>query len=197
MSSPASPLHSFTAPRSGLRIVIPVVAGIGNALLVVPMIRQLKGDFPQARITILARIDAMGEPFRRMSEVEEVLITGKGLRGIWRNIRGSRSRRPDVYLVPFPSNRWQYSFLALTSGAKRRVLHSYPAGYWRSMQFIGRRIPAERGLHDVQQNLNLLKLLDVIPASAAAPTFALEEADRSSARDCREMQGLATTLSPS
>ena len=84
----------------------------------------------------------MAEPFRRLKEVDEVLVTGKGIKGLLRNIRWSRRAKADVYLVPFPSNRWQYSMLALTSGAKRKVLHGYPVGRIRAMGFIGERMPA-------------------------------------------------------
>ena len=99
-------------------IVVPIVAGIGNALLAVPMVRQIKRNLPKSRITIIARTNAMAEVFRRLSEVDEVLVTGAGLLGNVRSIIWSRGRHPDVYLVPFPSNRWQYSLLAFFSGGK-------------------------------------------------------------------------------
>src|SRR5438067_483517 len=104
------------------------------------MVRQLKRKRPEAHITILARIDAMADVFRRLPEVDETIVTGNGLRGFIGMIRAARSRNPDVYLVPFPSNRWQYSVLALASGARRRVLHGYPVGYWRAMHFVGTRV---------------------------------------------------------
>ena len=160
------------------RIVIPIVAGIGNALLATPMVRRIKRAIPNCRITILARIDAMAEVFRRMPEVDETIVTGKGLRGIWKNISESRRRHPDFYLVPFPSNRWQYSLLALTSGAKRKLLHAYPVGYWRAMHFIGERMPAVKGIHDVRQNLNLLQLMNIEPGEPEAPAFELRDNDR-------------------
>src|SRR6185369_16525196 len=94
------------------RFMIPIVAGIGNALLAVPMVRQIKRHFSGGHITILARTSAMAEPFRRLSEVDEVLVTGKGVKGLLRNVLWSRRATADVYLVPFPSNRWQYAMLA-------------------------------------------------------------------------------------
>lgn len=163
-------------------IVIPIVAGIGNALLAVPMVRQLKRKIPNARITILARIEAFAEVFRRLEEVDETIVTGKGAKGVLNMIRASRSRRPDVYLVPFPSNRWQYSMLAFTSGAKRKILHGYPVGYFRAMHFLpSERVPAQRGVHDVVQNLRLLTKLGLDPDYDEAPTFALNENDRARA----------------
>jgi ADP-heptose:LPS heptosyltransferase len=163
-------------------VVIPIVAGIGNALMAVPMVRQINRGLPQSRIVILARIDAMAEVFRRLAEVDAVHVTGKGARGALRNVLWARRERADYYVVPFPSNRWQYSMLALTSGAKRRVLHSYPVGYWRAMHFVGERLPAKRGIHDVVQNLNLLPALGVEPDFTDAPTFEPSEDDRGRAR---------------
>ena len=163
-------------------IVIPIVAGIGNALMAVPMVRQIKRAMPDSRVTILARIEPMAEVFRRLPEVDEVLVTGNGWRGQWRNIKWARERKADYYVVPFPSNRWQYSMLAATSGAKKRVLHGYPIGYWRALHFLpSTRIPAKRGIHDVVQNLNLLRDLGIEPDVTEAPTFRVDDADRARA----------------
>jgi ADP-heptose:LPS heptosyltransferase len=169
--------------NSSPRVVIPIVAGIGNALLAVPMVRRIKRHFAASHITILARIDAMGEVFRNVREVDDVIITGKGLSGICKNISESRKRNPDVYLVPFPSNRWQYALLALTSGARRTVLHSYSVGYWKAMHFIGDRIAAIQGIHDVQQNLNLLRALGIEDVAAEPPVFEVRDEDRAAAED--------------
>ena len=165
-----------------MTILVPIVAGIGNALLAVPMVRQIKRAMPQARVTILARIEPMAEIFRRLPEVDEVLVTGGGSKGHWRSVSWARARRADVYLVPFPSNRWQYSMLAAASGAERRVLHGYPVGRWRALHFLpATRVPARRGIHDVVQNLNLLRELGIEPDETEAPTFAVTDADRARA----------------
>ena len=140
VSSSSSPPPPRTAPTHPLVVVVPIVAGIGNALMAVPMLRALHRARPGVRITVLARIDAMAEVFRRLPEVAETIVTGTGARGIGRMIAEARRRRPDLFLVPFPSNRWQYALLAAASGARRRVLHGYPVGYWRAMHFVGTRV---------------------------------------------------------
>jgi heptosyltransferase-2 len=174
------------------RVVIPIIAGLGNSLMAMPMVRQIKQTWPGCRITILARSGAMGEPFKRMPEVEEVLITGVGLKALRNAIKFSRSRKPDIYLIPFPSNRWHYSVLALTSGAKKRVLHSYPAGKWRALHFIGTRMPAEQRVHDVVQNLRLLKLIGITPDESESPRFVVTNADRAKANELLAKAGLLT-----
>jgi ADP-heptose:LPS heptosyltransferase len=165
-----------------LKVVIPIVAGVGNALMALPMVRQLKRNRPEAHVTVIARLNAMAEPFRRLldvNELDEVLVSGKGARGQLRAVRWTRIRKPDLYLVPFPSNRWQYSLLAQASGAKRRLLHAYPVGYWQALHFLpSERIAAERPLHDVVQNLRLLRALGIEPDETEAPRFLLNETDR-------------------
>lgn len=161
-----------------IRVIIPVVAGIGNALMAVPMVRQLKRGVPGARITIIARTGAMAEPFRRLPEVEETVVTGGGARGTLRMLQWSRSHRAEVFLVPFPSNRWQYNLLARLSGARQRIMHSFENARARSLGFLAAtRIPAVRGIHDVEQNLRLLAPLGIKP-QIERPVFALQEADR-------------------
>ncbi len=165
-----------------MNVVIPIVAGVGNALMALPMVRQLKRGMPSAHVTVIARLDAMAEPFRRLldvRELDEVLVSGTGARGQMRGILWTRWRRPDVYLVPFPSNRWQYSLLAQASGARRRLLHDYPVGYWRALHFLpSERIPAQRGVHDVVQNLRLLAALGIDPDETDAPRFIISQTDR-------------------
>jgi heptosyltransferase-2 len=177
------------------RVVIPIIAGLGNSLMAMPMVRQIKKTWPSCRITILARSGAMGEPFKRMPEVEEVLITGVGLKALRNAIKYSRSRKPDIYLIPFPSNRWHYSILALTSGAKTRVLHSYPAGKWRALHFIGTRMPAEQRVHDVVQNLRLLKLIGITPDESESPRFVVTDTDRAKADELLTRAGLLASSS--
>src|SRR4051812_12321642 len=139
----------MTAKVHPQRIVIPIIAGLGNSLMTMPMVRQIKRAWPDSKITILARSNAFAEMFRRMPEVDEVLVAGltfssppnllKRLRSRFSDLRGfarmtlwTRQRNTDLYLVPFPSNRWHYSIFALLSGAKRQALHSYPVGRWKA-----------------------------------------------------------------
>ena len=88
-------MHASASPDNP-RIVIPIFAGVGNALMAEPMVRQLRRARPGARVTVIARIAAMGEPYRRMPEVDEVLVTGNGWRGIVKKLWWTRRRRPDV-----------------------------------------------------------------------------------------------------
>lgn len=189
------------------RVVIPSIAGLGNSLMTMPMVRQLKRAWPDAKIIILARNSTFAEMFRRMPEVDEIYLAGltfaspkdllKKLKSRWhdlkafaRMIRFTRKQKADVYLVPFPSNRWEYSILALTSGAKQQILHSYPAGAIKALHFIGTRTPAEEKVHDVVQELRLLKMLGIEPEENDAPRFIVNETDRQRATELLATVGI-------
>lgn len=162
---------------TGPRVVVPIVAGIGNAILAVPMLRQLKKAKPDARITVLARTSAMAEPFRRMKDVVgESIVCGTGFGGAVRMVRESRKRRPDLFIVPFPSNRWQYNLLQRLSRGKTRVMHGYEFGRLKTLSFLkATRVPAEEHLHDTVQNLRLLEPLGIKPKlDDNKPVFPLE-----------------------
>jgi len=179
------------------RVVILSVAGIGNALLAVPMVRALKRERPAYRLTVYALTAAMGEVFRRQPEVDGVVVFQKGPRGRLRTIRALRRERFDVFLAPFPANRWQYALLAALSGARLRILHSYPVGGLRALAFLSAtRVPARPGLHDVEQNLLLLEPLGIAPPLPEAPVFPLEDADRESAERLLVAAGLAGAQRP-
>src|SRR5439155_1286552 len=53
----------------------------------------------------------------------------------------------------------------------------------RSLGFIGTRIPAVTGLHDVEQNLRLLSALNIDPGVPQSPCFQLREADHQRAAE--------------
>ena len=167
-------------------IVVPMVSGIGNALMTQPMVRVLRGCLPRVRVVVLALTRAMAEPFERLHDPgTETRVTGKGTRGIARLVRESRRLLPDAFVVPFPSNRWQYNALAASSGAKQVILHAYPADH-RAMFYNTKatRVPAVRGVHDVLQNLSLLEPLGVkVPAGVdVAPRFEVSDDELEKAR---------------
>jgi hypothetical protein len=75
------------------------------------------------RSTVLARLDAMAEPFRRVAEVDDAVVMGNGGRNLLRGVLQARRSRADLLVVPFPSNRWQYAAFALGVGARHTLLH--------------------------------------------------------------------------
>ena len=150
-----------------MTIVLPVMAGIGNAIMTVPLARALGR---RGTLCVAAGSGAIADVFGRLPEVSRVETLPKGLAGLRAHRRLCRELRPDAYVLPFPANRWQYTALALTSGASHIMMHRYPVGHWSTGRALLRRVKsveATRGIHDVEQNLQLLKNID---SSCGSPT---------------------------
>lgn len=178
---PESSELPVTIPPPQREVVIPTLAGIGNSVMAVPLVRQLHRAFPNVKITIATRTGAIGEVFRRLEAVDEVVKMGPGAAAAVETHRAIRRRGVDAYLVPHPNARWQYAMLAMTSGARWTVLHHYPNGYWRGLRFLPRRrtirLPADRDLHDVVQLVRMLRAFGIEPDETEPPTFPLFDDD--------------------
>jgi ADP-heptose:LPS heptosyltransferase len=159
------------ADRGEIRsVVIPAAAGVGNAIMAMPLVRQLHRGLKQPRISAICLGRGIGDVFESMREVQDVKVTGPGPRGFLRFVKGARERAADLYLVPYPSNRWQYNVLAALSGCDRAIMHDYPIGRFRALHWLkADRLPAQRGVHDVVQNLRLLTLLGIDPDVTEGP----------------------------
>lgn len=180
MSNAASP--NITSWKTPATVVIPVVAGIGNALMAEPMVRQLAAVRSDVQVVVMALIDPMGEPFRRIGPNVRVSVTGKGTRNMLASVMATLALRPTAYVVPFPSNRWQYNVLTANSGALHRIMHNYPVRAFGYRLARAVRVEARRGLHDVVQNLRLLRPLGITPDESMAPRFPVTDAERTAAR---------------
>jgi len=150
-----------------------MVAGIGNALMAQPMVRQLRIALPHARVVVVAKSKAMAEPFTRLTTprpLDDVHIAAKGSAAL---IRTLRSERADWLVIPFPSNRWQYNALAVASGAKHVLVHGYPPAHAAALGWSSKfkRVPAQNGIHDVLQNLQLIRAAGLDIDLADAPNF--------------------------
>ena len=69
----------------------------------------------------------------------------------------------DISIMLSPGQQWKGATYMYLTGAKQRIAHQYP--YLASHQssfLLTDSIPEQEGLHDINQNLNLLEPLDII-----------------------------------
>ena len=175
----ASRLHF--QPRT---IAVPVLAGMGNGLMTQPLVRQLAAAWPDARVTVFARNRSISAVFDRLAEVDKVCVFGNEPWQFARLLRELRAMRPDLLIIPYPSNRWQYSLLARASRAGRIVMHRYPVGRLRAMRdLVANRVPTVESRHDVLANLDLLARLDITADESMSPQFPLKTYELEAGRD--------------
>jgi len=128
-------------------------AFIGDAVLVEPLVAQLKESLPEARIDILVRPQA-AELFETHPAVHAVLVYDKrgrdrGLSGFRRILTRLRSQGYDLILVPHRSIR--SALLARLSRSSCRIGFETSTGKW----LFSIRVPYEP-VHEVIRNLKLL-----------------------------------------
>ncbi len=157
-----------------------MVAGIGNALMAMPMISALLSARDDVELTVVARTPAIGAPYQPMAPRVRVRVA-QGSIAIARAIRAVNA---DVCLIPFPSNRWQYHLLAAGAGAAMTLIHAMPSGAFHLMpqRRNNRRVDAQPGLHDVEQNVRLLSGMGIESSTITPPRFELSEKDHARGR---------------
>jgi len=139
------------------KILIILASGIGNSILFGPTLKALRDNMPEAQIDIFAYKKIFASPFTGSNLVDDVIYF-EGIKTIFE----LRRRKYDISITAFPSNRWQFNVFAFLVGAKKRVTHSYKVKKFRALSFLQNcKIAADEKLHDVEQNLNLLKLLNI------------------------------------
>lgn len=172
-----------------LSVAVPAVAGIGNTIMMLPMLRQLCASDLVSRVTVLARGGAMATVAARAGVA--VVQAGGGFRRSMAAVLRVRRAHPHVCLLPYPAARWQYAMLARLLGSRRILVHMYPHRWWHfTIDSRADRIPIQPDLHDVQQNLLLLNALGVRPDFAEAPGFPLTDRERKATQVWLQMAGV-------
>lgn len=143
-----------------LSIAVIAASGIGNTIMFTPALREFRKHHNDATITIIVTRRVYAECIEGASIVDRIIVV-KGIKDVLKNIIFNRQRY-DVSLTAFPSNKWQFNLFAFLVGAKKRITHSYSCGRLRTLSFLQNdKVQADPFLHDVYQNIRLLKSLNI------------------------------------
>jgi ADP-heptose:LPS heptosyltransferase len=147
------------------RIAILTLTGLGETLLYLPALRELRRRLPDASIDAVCASRAARELLEQCPEIRRVVQVSAsratGPANAWSLVAGAlrlRRERYDLSLPVFPANRLACTVLAAGIGARWRLTHRYAArdhrrtGAW----LLEADVPADPSLHDVEQNLALV-----------------------------------------
>lgn len=146
-----------------MKILVISLAGIGDTVLATPLIRELRANYPEARIDALVRWPGsrdllLGSPHLNTVHQQNLLSESKGKTlGLLRSLRQTRY---DVSINTHPQSRIHYRAIARFVGARTRISHVYE--HWSSLDrfLVNRTIPQDYQRHTVDNNLDLLSLMD-------------------------------------
>src|SRR5712692_4725272 len=131
-------MHAFPAPKSGhntrsrfrvraiklesnqiKRIAVRGTNWVGDAVMTVPALRELRRLFPDAQITLVSRTGT-AEVFLGADFIDEVLVYDRsGLSSAWKQIREWRRHRFDLALLF--QNAFEAAAIAFFARAPARV----------------------------------------------------------------------------
>ncbi len=133
LTHPQRPLSSLEA-FEGTKILVVLIAGIGDLIMASPGFRAIRNGHPEAKICLLTSTDAL--PIARHYPVLDEVIPfpirelrnhRRHLLSVARLLRTLRKRRFDVAVNLFRVGSWQgalkMGMLFLASGAKKRIGH--------------------------------------------------------------------------
>lgn len=153
-------------PNDIRKIVVISLAGLGNTLLFLPTLRELRRRLPQAEIHALCASAAARELFEGLPEIRRVFqllprrqTTFADKLGAARQCLALRRNGYDLSITVFPSNRIEYAIVAFLVGARFRLMHRYTRGdHLRNLHWLVHAdVAADPRIHDVLQNFNLLR----------------------------------------
>jgi heptosyltransferase-2 len=167
-----------------MKIVLLSLKGLGDTLMLIPLLRALHGAYPAARLTVLVPDRACAELLAGCPYVTAVRVAYRrpGLKlalDTFKLLYFLRAEKFDLAVTTFPSNRVWYNLLARWTGAPVRLGHDYPHGRLRTLAFLqNRRVAATPAKHELEHNLDLLSGLGLSPAAAGrdlAPWLSAED----------------------
>lgn len=144
-----------------MKILVIAIPGLGNTLLAMPMLKEIRSHFPESRIDLLVGLKASEEIMKNCPYINNIfLIDKKIFRNFSKNIETIKKLKKehyDISITTFPAAQPHYNILAKFIGAKKRITHDYKKNFINLQTDL---VPINI-CHDVEQNLSLLKPLNV------------------------------------
>jgi heptosyltransferase-3 len=152
-----------------VKILLISLAGIGDTLFATPLLRELRANFPDAVIDVLARWSGSrqvleGNPHVRTVYQEDLAQVSNS--ELLRFISPLRKNRYDISINSYPQSRREYRLVARCIGARTRLSHTYECSGWLDHFLVNKTAPQDYGKHCVENSLALLELLGARPQLA-------------------------------
>ena len=171
------------------RILLYQTAFLGDVVLTIPLIKEIRNKFPYAEITVVVLPHAV-ELMRAIQEVDNVISYDKkgrdsGVINLFRLIRFFRERKFDILICPHRSFR--SALIASLSDIPLRVAFRESA-----MSFVYTDLVARNEkLHEADRNLSLLeKITGSLDASTKKIVLKLDDSSKNRAYELLKNNGV-------
>ena len=138
------------------------MAGIGDALIATPLIRELRANFPDATIDALVRWPGARDLLEnnpRLNRVHQKDLIACGMVERLKFLWSLRRNRYDVSINVHPQPRIHYRIAACIAGAALRISHEYECFGWLDRKLVNKVLPQDYARHSIENNFDVLPLL--------------------------------------
>lgn len=145
-----------------MKILVISLAGIGDTLIATPLAKELRLNFPEARIDFLVFWPGASDLLLHNPNVNRVTQKNLVREGRLRSLRflmSLRRERYDVSLNTHPQSKRHYRIVAFLVGARVRASHAYDNSTRIDRLLVNRFIPQDYSIHSIENNLRLLPLI--------------------------------------
>lgn len=145
-----------------MKILVISLAGIGDTLIMTPLLRELRANFPDAAIDALVRWPGAGELLENNPCLDHVFQKDLVRAGKWQALRflwSLRRNRYDISINTHPQSQRLYRVAARVIGAPTRFSHGYECSGWLDRRLVNRTLPQDYSRHSIDNNFNALPLL--------------------------------------
>jgi heptosyltransferase II len=180
--------------KRATNILLLSLSGIGNFLMQSPTLRLLKQTRPSWHLTVWVAPKGTKELAENDSNVDALIeapIQASPVRHIKTAVRLSQGKF-DIGIMLSPGQLVKGAIYLYLAGIPKRIGHSYPfLGNPRSNFLLTDAIEEKDGVHDIEQNLRLLKLLDITNDRLQTADYSFDIPPDSQAKARALMQALS------
>lgn len=164
-----------------MKILVISLAGIGDALIATPLIRELRENFPEATIDALVKEAGARDFLERNPCVNRVFYKNLWQCGTLERLRFLWSLRRERYQLSInthPQSRIHYRGAAWLAGAEVRISHEYECFTWLDRLLVTATLPQDYTRHSIDNNFDVLPLIGAKQKLAShAMEFFMDPAD--------------------
>lgn len=146
------------------KILVLALPGIGNTLLLTPMLESLRSNYKDAKIKVLVMYKSCKEILEGNPNIDEIILFEFLKHGYLKSLKFMNKlskEKFDISILPHPSNKLHYNLVSYFARAKIRLAHKYPYFKIKSLNFLQNKRLNLSNKHEIEENLELLKLLGI------------------------------------
>ena len=145
-----------------MKILVISMAGIGDTLIATPFIHELRANFPDATIDVLAMWPGSKDLLESNPHVNRVFQKNlmkcgrlEALQFLW----SLRRERYQLSINTHPQSRIHYRIAAFLAGAQVRISHEYECFTWLDRWLVTGTLPQDYTRHSIENNFDVLPLI--------------------------------------